>query len=109
MHRIVAKHFVANPEHKPYVDHIDRNVTNNHASNLRWVTDSENLMNMAKPKTNTSGAKNVSWHKKAQKWQVSFWKNKTFIYIGLFSDYDDAVLNAHEARYTHLGEYARDE
>lgn len=43
--RLVATAFINNKENKPYVDHIDRNVSNNNMNNLRWVTQSENLLN----------------------------------------------------------------
>lgn len=45
VHRLVAIAFIANPENKPQVDHIDRNRANNHISNLRWCTCSENMRN----------------------------------------------------------------
>lgn len=43
--RLVAIAFIPNPENKPNVDHIDRNVLNNCVENLRWVNQSENLLN----------------------------------------------------------------
>lgn len=43
VHRVVAKAFIDNLENKKYVDHIDGCKTNNNASNLRYVTNSENL------------------------------------------------------------------
>jgi len=42
VHRLVAKHFLSNPENKPCVDHIDFDKSNNDVSNLRWVTYEEN-------------------------------------------------------------------
>ena len=45
IHLLVAKYFVENPDDKPFVDHIDHNRSNNHYSNLRYVTRSENGMN----------------------------------------------------------------
>lgn len=42
IHRIVAEAFLANPEMKPQVHHIDHNPSNNDVLNLMWVTDAEN-------------------------------------------------------------------
>ena len=45
IHRLVAQAFIPNPENKPCVDHIDCNVNNNNVTNLRWVTQLENIHN----------------------------------------------------------------
>ena len=45
LHRILAKHFLPNPENLPEVDHIDRDKTNNSIENLRWTSRSENCRN----------------------------------------------------------------
>src|SRR5690625_1743738 len=42
IHRIVSEHFIVQPKHKNYVNHIDGNKNNNIADNLEWVTQSEN-------------------------------------------------------------------
>tara|TARA_R110002073_G_C9045023_1_gene543342 strand:- start:62 stop:532 length:471 start_codon:yes stop_codon:yes gene_type:complete len=45
VHRLVALHFIPNPEGKEEVDHINRNPSDNRINNLRWVTPSENSFN----------------------------------------------------------------
>lgn len=42
VHRIVARAFIANPDGKRCVNHIDGNKLNNSVSNLEWTTHSEN-------------------------------------------------------------------
>ena len=45
VHRMVAEHFIDNPENLPMVDHIDGDKINNHISNLRWASWNTNNNN----------------------------------------------------------------
>ena len=45
IHRLIAEHFIDNPNNLPQVDHIDQNKTNNNINNLRWVSHQQNLFN----------------------------------------------------------------
>lgn len=42
IHRLVASHFIPNPDNKPQVNHINGDKLTNTAINLEWVTCSEN-------------------------------------------------------------------
>jgi len=60
IHRLLALHFIPNPDDLPCVDHRDTVRTNNALHNLRWVTVRGNNQNQSLSKRNTSGVKGVT-------------------------------------------------
>lgn len=46
IHRVIATQWIPNPARLPIVDHIDGKPMNNHISNLRWVSKSDNSRNI---------------------------------------------------------------
>lgn len=62
VHRVVALHFVANPDNKPWINHKDGNKRNNYFENLEWVTPAENALHavalgLSKIGENAAGSK----------------------------------------------------
>lgn len=47
LHRLIAQQFVDNPNNLPEVDHVNRNRTDNHIENLRFVSKVDNCRNKA--------------------------------------------------------------
>jgi hypothetical protein len=90
VHRSVAIAFIENLEGKEFVDHIDGNRSNNHISNLRWATVSENNANATKRVNSTSKHKGVYWNKNRQLWESKITANKKNIVIGWYNDEDEA-------------------
>tara|TARA_R110000744_G_scaffold3002_1_gene11813 strand:+ start:253 stop:720 length:468 start_codon:yes stop_codon:yes gene_type:complete len=50
IHRLLALHFIPNPENKPCIDHINGIRDDNRLENLRWVTNKENMNGFRTPR-----------------------------------------------------------
>jgi hypothetical protein len=75
-----------------FVDHINRNRSDNRISNLRLVTSTEHAHNCEKQRNNTSGYRGVSVHNQSGKWQVQIGRNGKKLCLGLFATPKDAAL-----------------
>jgi len=106
IHRLLAKHFIPNPENKKYVDHIDRNRLNNKLSNLRWVTHSENSLNVRYESIGSSKYKGVSWSKDRKKWVSNISINSKQTFIGSFDSELEAAFSYNEKAKEVQGEFA---
>jgi hypothetical protein len=100
-------HYGVGPLEK-LVDHINGDKTDNRIKNLRLVTNQQNLFNKSSlSKRNFSGFTGVFWNKKARKWQVSIVYNGKNIYLGLYSNKEDAIQVRKEAEIKYYGEFRR--
>lgn len=97
MHQLICSlaHGERPPGHE--VDHIDRNVLNNRADNLRWVTRSINQANKGKQQNNTSGYRGVSWYASGKTWKAAVKKDGRIVYCRYFHDKHEAARAVNRA------------
>jgi hypothetical protein len=77
------------PTHQ--IDHINEDPSDNRWSNIREATKSENMRNITRIKSNTSGHKGVSFHRQTAKWKASIKVDGVQYHLGLFSTVEDAA------------------
>lgn len=80
------------------LDHVNGVLTDNRIENLRPATITQNQRNAVIRKDNSSGVKNVSWHKRVRKWGVQLSVNRIIKHFGYYDDLELASLVALEAR-----------
>lgn len=79
------------------VDHINHDVKDNRKSNLRICTKPQNNWNAKTPTNNTSGVKGVHYNKRKNKWSASITVNNKVIFLGYYSNKEDATKVRKEA------------
>lgn len=79
-----------------FVDHINRDTTDNRWCNLREVSTQCNMRNSRLSKLNTSGAKGVSLNNK-NNWVANITINRERIYLGVHPTKDSAVRARYKA------------
>jgi len=89
LHRLLARHFITNPQNLPHVDHIDRNKLNNNLDNLRWVSFSENNFNKNLRKTNKLGLRYIHKVKNKNLYRIVIEK---YNFVKYFKTKEEALL-----------------
>jgi len=99
MHRLITK-----CPKGMVVDHINGNGLDNRKENLRICTQSENIRNQGRQKTNKTGYKGVRFYRNNFIAQIS--QNNKQVYLGIFDDAISAA-KAYDAKAKEIyGDYA---
>ena len=80
IHRLIALHFIDNPNNHPCIDHINGVTTDNRIENLRWCTLQQNQWNR----------KSKGYSIRNGKYQAQIRLNGKLIYIGCFDTEEEA-------------------
>ena len=108
IHTLVAQEFLDKPEvdYQLVIDHKDRNKLNNQTSNLRYVSQSQNLMNSSKRLNTSSLFKGVYLDKSRTAWRAQIGVNKTRLHLGYYDDEVEAARVYNTKAVELFGEYA---
>lgn len=105
---IFMQNIIMNPQKGERVDHIKHNTYDNRKKYLRIGTISDNNVNRTRARNNTSGVTGVCFHKGTQKWTAYIRKDGKRIYLGVFSNFDDAVKARKQAEEKYFKEWSYD-
>jgi len=88
------------------IDHKNQDPSDNRWDNLREATKAQNMRNITRIASNTSGVKGVGWSKAAQKWRAYIRVDGAHHHLGLFEDIEEAKKARKEAESHFYGEFA---
>lgn len=108
LHRYIMGLGHFNKQDNLIVDHINGDKLDNRKQNLRICKKSDNPKNCAIYSNNTSGYKGVTWMERLSKWQVNLQINKRNLYLGVYTNLEEAVEVRKKAEIKHFGEFSRE-
>jgi hypothetical protein len=95
--------FITNAPKGLVVDHINHLTTDNRKSNLRLITQAQNIQNKsgARIDNKSSGIRGVTRNKSTGKWEAHLFTNGKRKYLGLYEDLKEAerVVKSARAKY----------
>ncbi len=101
--KTVLPRLLIQPPDSMQVDHINGNPLDNRRSNLRVLTNSQNLQNRkGSTRVSASGIRNVYWDKNDKIWKVILGVNGKYIHVGRFHNLEEAEQAAIAARRKHM-------
>lgn len=83
LHRLVATCFLEKPHGKDFVNHLDKDKTNNHVDNLEWVSSIENNCHMQKSRKTSSKYPGVYLYMDRKKYRAQINHNGKKFYLGV--------------------------
>lgn len=92
--KFLLHNFIKKPKDGFIVDHINRNRTDCRRENLRYLTQSHNVLTAKLSRRNTSGKKGVYIFKDKNgnvKYKASIQVNRKVHYLGVYNTFTDAV------------------
>jgi hypothetical protein len=89
LHRLIALAFIPNPDNKLEIDHINRQKDDNRIENLKWVSRSDNCINVkARNKLNE---KNI-YLTKDNTYNVLIYRNYERVLDKIYKTFEDAII-----------------
>jgi hypothetical protein len=88
------------------VDHINHNTLDNRRENIRICTLMQNRRNRKRTIGGSSRFKGVSWNKEIKKWTAQIGMNEKIVYLGAFTNEEDAAHARDKKEKELFGEFA---
>lgn len=107
IHRLIAIHFIDNPDNFEHVDHINRNKLDNRIQNLRWCSRSTNSQNRTKKENASSQYYGVYWNKRYKKWRARITVNGEKTNLGYYDNEEESARVYDKHALEHYGKDAR--
>lgn len=101
-HRVIGRYFIANPENKPFINHINGVKGDNRIENLEWVTKRENSLHAFRTGLNVAlKGEKCARHKLTEKQVIEIRESKlSSLKLGIKYNMNPSSIRAVRLRYS---------